>query len=66
MSKSELRYTIKSEINKINKVIDHKIVRGLSYNREAHYHKVLLRRLSVLRKSNFLARTMRLVGTFIF
>lgn len=66
MSKSELTTTIKAEINRINKVIDQKIIRGLSYSREAHYHKVLSRRLAVMRRSNFLARTMRFVGAMMF
>jgi hypothetical protein len=59
MSKSELRYTIKTEIEKINKEIDRKIVRGLPYTREARYHKNLLKRLDIVNRSSILARTMR-------
>lgn len=59
MSKSELRYTIKSEIEKVNKEIDRKIVRGLPYAKEAHYHKMLLKRLDIVNRKSLLARTMR-------
>jgi hypothetical protein len=45
MSKSELKYKLKSEISTINRVIDQKILRGLPYDREARYHKNLLKRL---------------------
>lgn len=65
MSKSELTYTLKAEINKVNKVIDKKIVRGLPYNREAHYHKTLLQRLSLIRRKSLLARSMRYVSAFV-
>ncbi len=56
---------IKTEIYKINKVIDKKIVRGLPYSREAHYHKNLLSRLSLVREKSLLARSMRYVSTFV-
>lgn len=66
MSRSELTYTLKTEINKINHVIDKKIVRGLPYTREARYHKQLLQRLDLLRRKSWLARSMRYVTAFIF
>jgi len=66
MSKSELKYTLKSEITKVNKEIDRKIVRGLPYSREARYHKTLLQRLSIIRRKSFLARSMRFVVAFVF
>ena len=65
MSKSELKTTLKAEINKVNKVIDKKIVRGLPYYREAHYHKTLLQRLSLIRRKSILARSMRYVTAFM-
>ncbi len=66
MSKSELTYELEAEINKVNQVIDRKIVRGLSYTREAKYHKNLLNRLSGMRKKGFFARSMKFVGAFMF
>lgn len=66
MSESQLTHTIKTELHKINYVIDNKIVRGLPYDREARYHKNLLERLSLMRKKNWLARSMRYVSAFMF
>ena len=66
MSKSELKYTIKEEINKVNKVIDQKIVRGLPYNREAKYHKNLLKRLDIVRRSSFVTRGIRSLAMMMF
>lgn len=66
MSKSKLKHKITHEIAKVNQVIDRKIVRGLPYSREAHYHKLLLSRLSVIRKTGFLARSMRSFATMMF
>ena len=66
MSKSELAYTLKAEINKMNKMIDHKIVRGLPYSREAHYHKKLLKRLDIVRRSSLVARSMRSFAMMMF
>lgn len=57
---------IKSEIVKINTVIDKKIVRGLPYTREAHYHKNLLQRLSIIRNKSLLARSMRYMSMAVF
>ncbi len=64
MSKSQLKYTLKQELRKVNEVIDKKIVRGLPYNKEARYHKVLLARLSVINRSSFLSR-MKMVSAFM-
>jgi hypothetical protein len=66
MSKSELTYTLKTELTKVNKVIDQKIVRGLPYTREARYHKNLLNRLALIRQKSWLARSMRYVGAMMF
>ena len=65
MSKSELTSELKAEINKVNQIIDRKIVRGLPYTKEARYHKNLLQRLAVLRQKSLLARSMRYVGAFM-
>ena len=65
MSKSEIKSTLKQELTKVNKVIDHKILKGMPYSHEARYHKLLLGRLSVLNQSSFIAR-MKTVSTFLF
>jgi hypothetical protein len=52
MSKTELKYTINTEIDKINRVIDQKILRGLSYTEEARYHNQLLKQLHMLYTRN--------------
>jgi len=65
MSKSELKHNLKTEIKRVNKVIDQKIVRGLPYVREAQYHRVLRARLHILRRSSFLAQ-MKTVSAFLF
>jgi hypothetical protein len=65
MSKSELKSELKAEINKVNHIIDQKIVRGLPYTKEAKYHKTLLQRLAIMRQKSLLARSMRYVGAFM-
>ncbi len=64
MSKSELKHNLKTEIKKVNKTIDQKILRGLPYIREARYHKLLRARLAVLRGSSFLARLKTITAVF--
>ena len=59
MSKTELKYNIEAEIKRINRIIDHKILRGLPYSRESFYHKTLVARLSRMRLSGFLGRSLK-------
>ena len=66
MRKSKLKHNISYEIEKVNQVIDRKIVRGLSYSKEAHYHKLLLNRLLVVKSSGFLARSMKSFAMMMF
>ncbi len=70
MSKYILEKNIKSELKKINDVIDLKIVRGISYRREALRHRFLLNRLVDLHRlpkfqSNWFQRTVNVVATFL-
>ena len=55
----------KGELEILNEAIDHKIVRGLSYTKEAKRHKFLLLSLAELRRENqrfsWLARSLNLV-----
>lgn len=66
ISKSHMRSTLKQEIKALNKIIDHKILKGIPYTNEAHKHKMLLARLAVLTESNIIARSMRLVSMMMF
>ena len=70
MSKYILEKNIKDELKKLNDVIDVKIIRGVSYKREALRHRFLLYRLSDLHRlprfhSNWLQRTVNVVATFL-
>lgn len=49
MSQKQYLKTLEREINKINKKIDLKIMRGEDYRREARDHKLMLRRMRFLR-----------------
>ncbi len=66
MSKSEVIHNLKSEIKRLNRSIDEKIVRGLAYSREARQHKLLRAQLSLIKRKSFLARSMRVVAAFMF
>ena len=57
---------LKKEIAKVNETIDRKIVRGAAYARESAYHKMLLKELRESTRSHFLARSLRMVSTFLF
>jgi len=48
MSKHQIEKSARVELAKLNEVIDWKIIKGLSYKREAQRHKFLLSRLSGL------------------
>ncbi len=53
MSKYQTLSTIHKELKKINTQIDHKILKGVSYNREARVHKALLSQMSKIRSQSF-------------
>lgn len=46
-----LQKTIRRELDSLNRVIDAKIMRGLSYAREARKHKILLSKLYNLHRA---------------
>jgi len=52
MSKQNLEKILKNELEILNDVIDHKIIKGLSYTREARRHKFILSRLAEVRREN--------------
>jgi len=70
MSKFILEKKIQNELRKLNVVIDTKILKGISYRREALRHRFLLNRLSDLHRlsrfhSNWLQRAVNVVATFV-
>jgi hypothetical protein len=65
MNRGQIIKDIKSEVKRINKVIDQKIVRGVPYMKEARYHKILLARLFMVKRTSMLARSMRVVTSFM-
>ena len=51
MSRYELKKTVQRQLRELNWRIDMKIVQGLSYRQEAKRHKILLRQLEHIRRS---------------
>ena len=76
MSKQNLEKELRSELEALNDQIDRKIIKGLSYVREARRHKFLLGSLARLTspsaswrrpaRSGWFTRSFSLVSTFLF
>lgn len=62
MSKQNLEKILRDELEVLNDVIDHKIIKGLSYTREAKRHKFILSSLASIRrnkiKSHWMVRSL--------
>lgn len=56
MSQKQYLKMLEKEIQKINKKIDIKIIRGENYRKEAHDHRLMLRRLRYHTHRSFLGR----------
>lgn len=56
MSQKQYLKTIEKEIQRINRIIDLKILRGEEYGREARDHKLLLKKVRFQNRQNFLKR----------
>lgn len=65
MSKMTLMYVINKEIKHLNSKIDRKIVKGISYERDARRHRELVHKLRRLESEASLARTFSL-ASFMF
>lgn len=68
MSKQNLEKTLREELEVLNDQIDHKIIRGLSYAREARRHKFILLRIAEIRKAQrlgWLGKSFNFASTFI-
>ena len=70
MSQSQYLKMLEKEIQKVNKLIDQKILRGEDYRREAHDHKLMVRRMRYHTKpsiwSRFSSRLRGQVRSFSF
>jgi hypothetical protein len=56
MSQHEYLKLLEKEIQRINKIIDHKIIHGEEYFKEARDHKILLRKIRQHTQKNFFNR----------
>ena len=56
MSQSQYLKMLEKEIQKINKKIDFKIMRGQDYRKEARDHKLMLRRMRYLNRRSLAQR----------
>lgn len=56
MSHQEYLRILEREIQNVNKVIDHKILRGQDYTKEARDHKLLMRHVRYHTQKNFFSR----------
>jgi hypothetical protein len=71
MSKQNLEKALRSELEVLNEVIDRKIIKGLSYTKEARRHKFLLSNIVDLRRasrsrSSWFSKSFGFVSTFLF
>ena len=53
MSQKQYLKSVEREIQRINKIIDKKIVRGETYFKEARDHKILLRKIRYYTRKSF-------------
>ena len=53
MSQKQYLKMLEREIQKVNRKIDEKIMRGEEYRKEARDHKLMLRRMRYLTRQNF-------------
>jgi hypothetical protein len=56
MSQKQYLKTLEKEIQKINKRIDDKIMKGEQYWKEARDHKLMLRKIRFMERQNFFRR----------
>ena len=70
MSKQNLEKTLLRELEILNDQIDEKIIKGMSYVREARRHKFILSNLASIRRASrsqsWFGRSFGFVSTFIF
>ncbi len=65
MKRMTLMFTINRELRSINKKIDQKIVKGISYEKESARHRALVSQLRRIESEASLARTFAM-ASFLF
>lgn len=60
MSQTQYLKMLEKELQRVNKVIDFKIMRGQDYKKEARDHKLMLRRMCYLTQKSFAQRMIHL------
>lgn len=60
MSQTQYLKMLEKEIQKLNKIIDQKIIRGLDYSKEARDHRLILRKVKYNTKKTFRERIINL------
>lgn len=65
MKRMTLMFAINRELRSINKKIDHKIVKGISYEKESTRHRALVSQLRRIESEASLARTFAM-ASFLF
>jgi len=66
MSQKQYLKVLEREIQKLNEKIDLKIIRGESYAKEAHDHKLILRKIRFNTRKTFLQRLFPTRNKFAF
>lgn len=66
MSQKEYLKMLQREIQKLNHKIDLKIIRGESYAKEAHDHKLILRKIRFNTRKSFFQRLFSARSKFAF
>jgi len=68
MRKQEAIKTIRAEIDRLNREIDLRIIKGLPYRRESQRHKSLMAQLTVFshNRTSWLSRSLSFVSVFMF
>ncbi|MEK7136408.1 MAG: hypothetical protein AAB821_02350 [Patescibacteria group bacterium] len=64
MTQYQYAKSIKSEVDDLNRIIDQKIIRGLSYRRESLRHKKLIREMRGRRTNTSWRSIMSFVSLF--
>jgi hypothetical protein len=64
MSKQNLEKVLRKELEILNDVIDQKIIKGLSYSREAKRHKFILNNLANIRRAQTSSSWIKSFRTF--
>jgi hypothetical protein len=64
MKYQEYKQHLEAELNSLNWAIDEKILRGLSYSREAKRHRELIKQARRERRRPFFARVFSYVSLF--